>query len=96
MSEQGADLIPLQIQMVVDGDLDLITYPPVVARGPNYGLVHKNEPFDGGVTIRKILSSSLIIAYIPRSHYASIKNAVSRAEAATSIDLDRPFGMEVM
>lgn len=100
MTKQGADLIPLQIQLEVDsdleGDLELITYPPVVARGPNYGLVHNDEPFDGGATISKILSSPLVIAYIPRSHYASIKNALSHAEAADPIDPKRPFGMETM
>lgn len=98
MSEKGADLIPLelQIQKVVDGGLDLVTYPPVVARGPNYGLVHNDEPFDGGVTISKILSSSHIVAYIPRCKYAFITDAVSHAEAATSIDPKRPFGIEPM
>ncbi|KAK7706582.1 hypothetical protein SLS64_007413 [Diaporthe eres] len=95
-NRKGADLVPLQIRLEVDNDLELITYPPVVARGPNYGLVHNDEPFDGGVTISKILSSSLVIAYIPRSHYASIKNALSHAEAADPIDPKRPFGIDLM
>lgn len=95
-SKQGASLVPLVIQLKATGDLDLVTYPPVVARGSKYGLVHYDEPFDGGVTISKILSSSLIVAYVPRDHYVSIMNAVSHAEAAPSIDPERPFGIKAM
>lgn len=96
MGRKGANLVPIEIQMESDGDLDLITYPPAVARGPNHGLVHSNEPFDGGVTISKILCSSLIVAYIPRSHYASIRNAISRGMQATPVDLQQPFGIPSM
>lgn len=95
-SKQGASLVPLVIQLKVAGDLDLVTYPPVVARGSNYGLVHNDEPFDGGATISKILSSSLVVAYIPMDHYASIVDALSHAKAAPSIDPERPFGIKAM
>lgn len=74
MSKQGADLVALWISWddkPEDAKLGLLTYPPAVANGPNYGIVHNDEPFDGGVTIPKVLSSSCVIAYVPRSRYAT-------------------------
>lgn len=79
-----------------DTKLELMTYPPAVAKGPNYGLIHNDEPFDGGVTISRILSSSCIIAYVPRGHYTNMLDAVSRGMAANPIDLTPPYGIETM
>ncbi|KAG6357174.1 hypothetical protein INS49_015052 [Diaporthe citri] len=79
-NKKGADLVALWIswddkpldepknELENEPKLDLMTYPPAVAKGTNYGLVHNDEPFDGGVTISKILASPCIFAYIPRSH----------------------------
>lgn len=76
--------------------LGLVTYPPAVAKGTNYGLVHNDEPFDDGVTISKILASPCIFAYIPRSHYPHMMHAVNQGMAASPIDLDRPYGIKAM
>lgn len=79
-----------------EAELDLVTYPPAVAKGPNYGLVHNDEPFDGGVTISKILSSPSIVVYVPRGYRASIMDAVSHGRTAAPIDAQRPFGIPDM
>lgn len=83
-------------ESVDEPKLGLVTYPPAVAKGTNYGLVHNDVPFDGGVTISKILASPCIIAYIPRSYYAHMLNAARHGMAASPIELDRPYGIKAM
>lgn len=106
MSKQGADLVALWISWDDKPEdekpkdnksqLRLLTYPPAVAEGPNYGIVHKDGPFDGGATVSQILSSSCIIAHVPRSRYGDKVNAAKFAMASEPIDLMRPYGIEPM
>lgn len=79
-----------------DAKFELLTYPPTVAAGPNYDIVHNDKPFENGATVSKILSSSSITAYVPRAYCEAIKNAFSRGKAADIVEGDWPWGIQPM
>ncbi|KAJ0116080.1 hypothetical protein J7T55_005026 [Diaporthe amygdali] len=94
-SKQGGDLMAIVIQLN-EAKMGCATYPPFVAKGPNYGLVHSDEPFDGVVSLSKILSARFIIAYFPSPRLPDLTNAIKQSLEAAPIDAERPFGVRSM
>jgi hypothetical protein len=84
------------IILLNDNQFSLVTYPPTVAEGPNFGIVHRNETFDGAMTISRILASSGIIAYIPMKNLSLLVDAFNYGKEVKPIDRSCPYGLPPM
>lgn len=96
-NKTGANLVPIAIYWQGDKtSFGVVTYPRGVAKGPNYGIVHEDEPFDGDVTLSQILTSTFMIVYLPQNRRESILEAVSKGRAADPIPPLETYGIERM
>lgn len=103
--KQGADLVAILVSLNGDNQPDgenkpdgetklgLLNYPPCVADGPNYRIVHHDEPFDYGATITTILDTTVFVVYVPRARFPDITNAFIEGKKSPLPNVELPYGL---